>query len=66
MAAPWEVLPVGLAVPTIVVREDVNGKLPRRYLRRVRQRPPSLLKETSMVGPLRGAAGGPSSAHHRC
>jgi hypothetical protein len=31
MAAPWEVLPAGLAVPTIVVREDVDGELPRRY-----------------------------------
>jgi hypothetical protein len=63
---PWEVLPVSSAAPTIIVGEDVDGGPPGRCCGRAQQRSPPLLKETSMAGPLEGAAGGSGSIHHCC
>jgi hypothetical protein len=42
---------VGLVAPTTVVEGDVDGGPLERCCRRVWQRPPPLLKETSMAPP---------------
>jgi hypothetical protein len=62
---PWEVLWVGSAALTTVVKGDVDGRPPGRCCRRVWQHPPLLLEKTSMGG-LRGVAGGSGSTHHHC
>jgi hypothetical protein len=48
---PLGVLPVDPTVVTTEVKGDVDGRPPRGCYRRVQQRPPPKLKETSMVGP---------------
>jgi hypothetical protein len=77
MAPPWGVLstvdggtprgalPVGPAVATTEVEEDVDGGPLGGRCRWVRQRPPSSLKRTPMAGPMGGAANGSGSGHHR-
>jgi hypothetical protein len=57
------VLPAGPAAATTKVG-DVDGGPPRGCCRHVRQRPPPKL-ETSMAGPLGGAADMSCSGHHR-
>jgi hypothetical protein len=59
---PLGVLPMGPAVATTKVEEDVNGKAPGGCCRRVSQRPPPKMRKTSMTGPLGLLPVGPAAA----
>jgi hypothetical protein len=45
------VQPVGPTAPTIIVEGDIDGSPPGKCCQWLRQRPPLLLKETSMAAP---------------
>jgi hypothetical protein len=62
LRAPWGELSAGPTASTTEVEEDVDGKPPRGRCRRVRQRPPPMLKTTSMVGPLGALLAGSSTS----
>jgi hypothetical protein len=80
IAPPWGVLPVGPETSTTEVEKDVYGGPHGGRCRRVRQRPPPMLKTSSMAGPVAstteveedvnggargGAVGGSDNVHHR-
>jgi hypothetical protein len=60
------VLPAGLAAPTTVIEGDVYGAPPWEVLQVSPAAPTIIVGEDVDGGPLGGAVGGLSSAHHRC